>query len=91
MEIKELIESVNTLLTSATEKTTIDTLASISKGLEEISINQEALNKKNVELTNAYKEALLHSSFKTAETDKDKTTGATTVDFDELLSKYINK
>ena len=62
--LENIKEKVNKLFEKATEKADVDALAEINKAIEQADNDNTALLNKNKELMNAYKEAVLHTSFK---------------------------
>lgn len=87
-KLTELKEQIKVLLEGTQDTELIKSLASINDTIQGVEQEQSDMLNKNVELSKAYKEAILHGGY----TNKpiEDTTGTKVVDFDQMLEDFIN-
>lgn len=94
-KLEELRQFVKTQFDNAetNDKKSIDMLAKIQSGLDDVVKEQEQIESKNVELTKSYKELVKHTSFNDADNaPKEETKVASEIELDEdFLKKFANK
>lgn len=92
MEFKTVKEQLNALLENITDKAQIDKVVEISKNFDELEQDHQSMISKNVELTNAYKEALLHPSIQKANgKDPGVKTASEALSFEDSLNKWTKE
>ena len=69
-KLEELKNYVADLFSAATDKTAIEKSAIVSQKIEEVEQEQTQLRSDYQKLLNAYKDVVLHTSFKPSNTDK---------------------
>lgn len=87
-KLTELKEQIKVLLEGTQDTELIKSLASINDTIQGVEQEQSDMLNKNVELSKAYKEAILHGGY-TSKPIED-TTGTKVVDFDQMLEEFIN-
>lgn len=88
-KLSELKEQIKVLLEGTQDVDLIKSISSISDTIQGVEDEQKAILDKNVELSKAYKEAILHGGFNNKPIED--TTGTKVVDFDTMLNDFINK
>lgn len=89
MDYKTIKSQLDDLIQKANDKETIDALAKMSNDMDTFAQEHDKVVSKNVELTNAYKEAILHSSIKDKPPVDNITVEPKTVDFNAILNDVL--
>ena len=88
---EQLRKAVTDAFNDATDKETVDKMASIQAAMDGLEQEHSDLVKRNHELLTAYKEAIAHPGVtKTPEPDTNTVTEAQMPDFAEILASQLN-
>ena len=88
---EQLKKAVTDAFNDATDKETVDKMASIQAAMDGLEQEHSDLVKRNHELLTAYKEAIAHPGVtKTPEPDTNTVTEVQTPDFADILAKSLN-